>query len=226
MAEVSQEEYEARRYQLLKPQLASFLNIDEPRKVKRNGKEVGEAKFSLNLELLADSDDLKNIRARIVSQARAMWPSLNVGEAIKSGALIVPLEDGDKIADKQKGKGKPREWSRGRQVLTARTKNAPGVGIITGGQIVQLDGKAEIVARKSAFFFTGVEVLAELDFVAYDAVDDAGKPGVTCYLNSVLSTGKGEKLIKGRDLKETFSGYAGIDSTEDPTGGSAAGDDW
>lgn len=227
MAEVSQEEYEARRYKLIKPQLASFLNLDEPRKVKRNGKEVGEAKYSLNIELLPDSEDLKAIRAKIVAQARAKWPSLNVGEAIKSGALVVPLEDGDKIADKQKAKGKAREWSRGRQVLTARTQNAPGIGIITGGTIVQLDSKAEVVARKAAFFYTGVDVLAELDFVAYDAVDDAGKPGVTCYLNSVVSLGKGEKLIKGRDLKEAFSGYVGLDSAEDPTGGAAAGgDDW
>lgn len=226
MAEVSKEEYAARRYQTTKPHLGSFLNLDVAKKVKRNGREVGEAKFSLNLEMLRDTDDLKNIRAKIVSQARAKWPSMDVGQAIKDGKLLVPLEDGDKIADKAKTKGKAREWSRGRMVLTARTQNPPTVGIIANGGIVQFDSVQEIVAKKASHFYTGVDVLCELDFVAYDAVDDDGKPGVTCYLSSVISTGRGEKLIKGRDLKEAFSGYAGLDSQEDPTGGSDAGTDW
>lgn len=221
----TKEEYDARRVTLTKPHLGSFLNLDEARKVKRNGKEVGEAKYSTNIEFELDAEDLATIRAKIVSQARGKWPNLDVGAAIKAGDLKVPLENGDKLADKATAKGKAREWSRGKMVLTARSQNQPQVGIISGGKIVTLEDKASIVAHKAGFLYTGVKVHAELDFVAYDAVDDDAKPGVTCYLSSILSTGKGEKLIKGRDLKEAFSGYVGLESAEDPSGGDA-GTDW
>lgn len=227
-----QTDYDARRVTVMVPVLASFLNIDKPRRVKRGGREVGEPKYSVSLEFEPDSPDLAAIRAKIVSQAQAEFPGKDVPAAIRDGKFLVPIEDGDKLADKAKQKaidaGTPdkrlREWSRGKKVLTARTAKAPGVAVVRGGQIVQLEDAAAVTAARSAYFYTGVKVLAELDFVAYAGIDD-GLPGVACYLSSICSTGKGEKLIKeGRDLASTFSGYQGLDSDEDPTAKSSA--DW
>lgn len=237
---MSEIDYDARRVKLAKPELFSFLNLDEPRRVSKSTKE--EPKYSVGIEMPADSDNLKACRAKIMSQAVAFANSTDgsafaaiagrtvesIAAAIKSGAIKTPIEDGNILADKAIAKGKKREWSRGLKVLTARSQKAPACGIVANGEIVQLDDASQVKLHKAKYFFTGVKALAELDFVAYNAVGDGGKPGITAYLSSVLSTGKGEKLAGGGvDLKASFSGYQGLDSDEDPTGGATAGDtDW
>lgn len=212
-----------------RPTLGSFLNVVEAKKVTKSSKE--EPKFSGNFELDADNPDLAGARATIAAVARAKWPSLNIGEAIKAGTLLVPLASGDKLADKAAAdnanpahknyrKDRLREWSRGKQVLTARSQFQPNLSYVENGRLVELADQAAVVQARSKFD-TGKQVLFQVNFVAYDAVGE-GKPGVTAYLNMVCSTGVGEKLISGGpSAAEVFKGYMGLESTEDPTGGAS-----
>jgi hypothetical protein len=73
------------------------------------------------------------------------------------------------------------------------------------------------VKAKPKFYF-GVEVLPQFNFVAYDGVGN-NLDGVTAYLNMVFTTNKGKRLSGGASAAETFKGYAGHTSTEDPTAG-------
>jgi hypothetical protein len=235
-------DYEARRLTLSKPALLSFPNLHEAKRVSKSTKE--EPKFSARFELEADSPDLKALRAKIISQAiefansndgkafRAVAGNTveSIAAAIKAGAIKTCIEDGEKLADKAKAKSSDgkrlREWSRGLKVVTTRSQKWPPCGIVANGAIVQLDGPEQVKLHQAKFFYTGVKALAELDIVAYNPVGEDGKPGVTAYLASVLSTGKGEKLISGgANLAATFSGYVGLESDEDPTGGQAAAED-
>lgn len=236
---MSEIDYDARRVKTTKPGLGSFLNLDEARRVSKSPKE--EPKFSLGLELQPDSDDIKAIRAKIMSQAIAFANSPDgspfaavagktaesIAAAIKSGAIKTPIEDGNVLADKAEAKGKKREWSRGLKVVTARSQKPVPCAIIANREIVQLDDAAQIKVHKAKYFYTGVSIYCELDIVAYNPVGDGGKPGITAYLASVLSTGKGEKVAGGgADLKETFSGYVGLESDEDPTEKPSDDADW
>lgn len=219
-------DYEARRLTLAQPVPAVFLNLAEPRRVSNSQHE--EPTYSARFELEPDSEDLKRIRAKIVAAAREKWPGMDVAAAIKSGELQVTLTAGDVLADKAKAKGKDQEWARGKMCLTARSKMQPSIGYLDDGKIVELKDSAAIKAA-SKHIYSGALALGIFSFKAYDAVGQSGLPGVKCYFEQYLSTGKGEKKGGGRkSLEESFSGYVGRLTDEDPTGGAAddGGDDW
>ncbi len=244
MAEI---DYDARRINTLdvdpSPQLATFFNVDQPRGAKlRNGK-TAEPKYSFCLELKPESELLKAIRGKIMSQALAYAQGSSEDErafaavvgrtaesisaAIREGRIEVPIADGTKIADAQQAKGKQREWSRGLKVVNCRSKKPIACGIILNGAITDLDGPEQIKLYLSKFFYTGVGVFAEIDIVCGGPVGNDGKPWVTCYATSVLSTGKGEKLAGGgKPMSDRFKGYVGLTSDEDPTGEDDGNTDW
>lgn len=219
-------------FESLVPWMGSFLNLDKPRAVSGSPREV--PKFSINAEIDKDSQEIKRLRAAIMECARAKWPTMDVGEAIRSGRLNVPLSDGDKLADKaaQKsadtGKRREREWSRGKMVLIARCKDEypPAVTFRENGQTVTADSLDAVSRIKSKYLYTGVSILFAVRLNAYDGVGQDGKPGVNAYLQAVESLGVGAKLIAAKDPTERFRGYVGIESNEDPTGATAAGSDW
>lgn len=193
------------------PEVMSFPNLDEPRAVKRNGKETGKKKYSVNLELDPDSDTLKAFKAMAVSVARARWPGVDLA------TLKFPFTGGDKLADKAKERGKDREFSRGKVVFTARTEFQPNLSTLKGGKIVDLDGEDKGQIKK--LFYNGTKVLAEFQFKAYDAVQEDGKPGVNAYVNKVLSLNQGTRLTGGASSEEAFKAYIGSVSDYDPTDG-------
>lgn len=193
------------------PEVMSFPNLDEPRAVKRNGKETGKKKYSLNLELEPDSATLKSLKSCAVAVARATWPGVDLA------TLKFPFTNGDQLADKAKVKGKDREFSRGKVVFTARTEFQPNLSVVKGGKIVDVDGDAKSEVKK--LFYNGTQVLAELQFKAYDAVNDDGKPGVNCYVNKVVSLNRGKRLTGGSSNEEAFKDYIGSVSDYDPTSG-------
>lgn len=204
------------------PQLGSFLNLAEPRRVSKSLKE--EPKYSINVEIPDDHPVLAAARGKISAVARAKWPGKDIGAAIKDGSLQVPLSNGNALAEKAIAKGKSREWSRGKQVLVARSQFQPEISIVSGGKAVVLNEDPLLATKCKEFFYTGALILVELNFAAYDAVGTDGKPGVNAYVNIVCSTCKGEKLIKGGDRSaEAFKGYIGLevsDSAADPVSAS------
>lgn len=204
-------------YSLTQPTTLTFPNLLEARAVQVKGKDSGEPKFSSNFELAVDHPDLTGLKAKAAAIARAKWPGRDLKE------LAFPFTDGSKLADKAKAKGKDREFSRGKVVLTARSKFQPRLSILEGGKIVDLetDEQIKLHGRK---FYSGVQALAMFNFVAYDGVGN-NPDGVTAYLNMVLSLNKGQKLAGGQSAAEVFKGYVGTVSDEDPTGGAAGLDD-
>lgn len=198
------------QYTLTEPQTLTFPNLLEAKAVQVKGKPSGDPKYSSNFEFEPSAADLAGLKAKAVAVAKAKWPGRNLKE------LAFPFTNGDKLADKAKDKGKDREFSRGKVVVTARSKYQPRLSVVEGGKIIDLEGDA-IKARGRAFY-SGVQALAQFNLVAYDGVGN-NPDGVTAYLNMVVSLNKGTKLSGGSSAAEVFKGYVGLSSDEDPTGG-------
>lgn len=208
-------------FSLTQPVIMAFPQLFEAKAFKENGKEKGEPKYSANLVFPADSEDLKNLKTLAASLARAKWPDkqfyLTTQEGIKIPQIIFPFTSGDTLADIRKKKGKDDgEYMRGKVIIAARSKYEPRLSYIEGKRIVECEGEVAKLAAKGKFY-PGVEVLAQLNLVPYEAVGANGKPGVTAYLNMVLSTGKGARISGGQTASEAFKGYIGQHSAEDPT---------
>lgn len=220
-------------YSFTAPVMMTFPNLQEAKAVQRNGKAVGEPKFSANFEFPADHADLAAIKALALKLCKAKWPGRNFGlEASpvdanknpKQVTFMFPFASGDKLADAAKAKNKDREFSRGRAVLTSRSKYEPRLSAIINGKLTDLEGDTR--KANAGLFFSGGEVLAQINLVPYDGVQPNGVDGITAYLNMVLATGKGTKVAGGgKSAAETFKGYVGTTSQEDPTSGMADMDD-
>lgn len=191
------------------PAPSTFPNLLEAKAVMKAGKATGEPKYSLNIEFEPDSDDLKAAKAKAAAVAKAKWPGRDFSE------IAFPFSSGDKLADKAKAKGKDREFSRGKVVLTARSKYEPRLSVIENGKLVDYEGDKRPTCKSK--FYNGVEVLFQVNFQAYDGVGN-GQDGVTAYLNMAVSLNKGTKLSGGgSSAAEVFKGYVGVASQEDPT---------
>lgn len=209
---------EGRIVKITVPVILSFPNLDEARAVKgKGGKPSGDPKFSASFEFAPDADVLKLIKSEALAAAKENWPGRDIAGDFKAREFGFPWTSGDKLADKAVKNGKNREWSRGKVVVTARSKYQPILSQLQAGKIIEIDGEAKPIIKKA--FFTGVEVLAELNLQAYDGVG-ANPDGVTAYLNKVLSLGRGERLVKGgANSAEVFKDYIGSLSDEDPSAG-------
>lgn len=191
----------------------------EARAFKRNGKDVGEPKFSGAFVLAADHPDVAALKAKALGVARAKWPGID------PNSLAWPWVKGEVSADKAKAKNKNAEYARGKIVLTARSKFPPRLGGLEDGRIVDYETEAARALAKPKFYF-GTEALFEVNFVAYDAIRDGERNGVNAYLNQVVTLNRGERLAGGPSPSETFKGYAGSSTAEDPTSGADQGGDW
>lgn len=208
-------------YNLTIPVVMSFPQLFEPKAFTENGKAKGDPKYSANLNFAIDNEDLKNLKALAAKLARAKWPDkpffLTTQEGVKIPEIIFPFTSGDKLAEGRKKKGKDDgEYMRGKVVLACRSKFEPRLAYLEKGKIIDCEGDVAKTAAKGKFY-PGVEVLAQLNLVPYDGVGAQGKPGVTAYLNMVLSTGKGARISGGQTASEAFKGYVGTISGEDPT---------
>lgn len=206
-------------FSLTAPVVMTFPNLFTARAFGPKGKERGEPKYSANFIFKPDHVDLKALKELAVKIARAKWPGVELA------TLKFPFTDGTKLADKRKEKkGKDdATFYRGNVIVAARSKFPPALAGIENGRLVDYIDAARTAAAPK--FFSGAEVLAQFNFVAYDGVDEGARNGVTAYLNSVLATGKGTRLAGERSAAETFKGYVGHASTEDPTAGNTDLDD-
>lgn len=214
------------RYVLTTPGVLTFRHLAKAEPVAKGGKE----KFDVNIEFEPSSADVAAMKSLIMQVAQNGRPGVNRAD------IDVPLKDGNVLADTaernavKKGKeagSDPRKFSRGKQVLIARSDYRPSLGYLEGGRLVELaDDPSLIAARERDTFYPGVEVLGEVEFAWHDEIA-GGRPGVNAYINQVLSLKRGERVMGGGrpSMAETFKGYAGIASTESVTGG-AEGEAW
>lgn len=196
------------------PVVTAFPNLFEAKKVKRAGKETGDAKFSLNLVVFPNHPEYDAFRKHVAKVARAQWADKPFSD------LKLPMSDGNKMADKRKAKsGKDDgDFQRGAIVIVARSKYRPSLSALVNGKLVEFTEETLPAAKK--YFYFGVEACVQVNCTAYDAIDEDAKPGVTAYLQSVMSTNKGKKLGGGgAPASEVFKGYVGKTVDEDPTGG-------
>lgn len=218
---MSTEAKEAGLFTFNTPVMCAFPNLFEAKAVKRKGKETGDPKYSLNLVVPKDHPEYALFRAHVAKVARAMFPDKPFSD------MKLCIADGTKLAEKRKAKsGKDDgDFQRDKMVIVSRSKYRPALSALVGGKIVEFSDENIALAKK--YFWFGVECCVQVNCTAYDAIDEDGKPGVTAYLQSVMSLNKGKRIAGGgQSAAETFKGYVGKQSMEDPTSGELLDDEF
>lgn len=189
----------------------------QARAFKKDGKEKGEPKFGATFLLTADSPDIKALKEVAVGALKSKWPGADIKQA------GWPWQKGSEVADAAKAKGKDREMLRPFGcILKARSKFEVHLSVLDeSGEIIDLETPTAKNNARDQYFFDGVLCSATFNFVPYE---QDGKIGVTCYLNRVLSLGKGTRIkIGGTSGAEVFSAYRGRQSSFDPGAGAVNG---
>lgn len=186
-----------------------FPNLFEPRKVKVNGKETGEPKYSATFLVPLDHPDFAKLVDKAKAVAAAKWP----GRAYKE--LKRPFSDGDKMAEKATARKKDGSFYKGMVVLKASSQFPP--------TIVDASRNPPIETINRKLFYSGAFIQAEVNFVAYDGVG-ANPDGITAYLNAVAFVRDGER-IAGRDATKSFKFVQGAKTADNPAAGAASEDD-
>jgi hypothetical protein len=178
----------------------------------RTKKPDGEPKYeaSIVMEMTgAEADAVKAIIRRLGEENGADLKTM--AKPIKSGTA---LADARKAKCEAENKAPDGEYQRGKMVLTARSKFPAQLGVLVGNNIIDLDTPEKIKANSGKFYF-GTQCASEVSFEWHDKV--GGNPaGVHCYLNSLLSFNKGERISGPRPASERFKGFAGRSSSVDP----------
>ena len=192
-------------------------NLHEPKAYQENGKDKGEKKYGATFIFGADHPDMKAIKDKAIAVARARWP----GVELKT--VSWPFTSGNDYATKREAAGKKDgDRFKGKALLKARSIYEPRLCGVENGGLTDYEGDARLKSKPK--FYSGVGALAEFNFVAVEVksrvngVEVANK-FVTAYLNMVFTTNKGERVGGGRSAAETFKGYAGQATVEDPTKG-------
>lgn len=207
------------------PGILTYSHIAEASAVKaKDGKPKGEPKFDANVEVLPVHPDVATIKAALAQAAAQAFPGQDFA------SIQFPLKSGDALADaairnaqeKDPGKdvGDPREFSRGKVVLIARSNFRPALAAIVNGKVVDID-KDDLQSMKT-YFYPGCEVFATFSFNTYEP--PLG-PGVNAYLDELFSLNRGAKLkiASTRSAADSFRGYVGLPSAYSPTTGAGGG---
>lgn len=211
-----------------------FEAIINARRYKKKGVEQGDPKYSVTFLCEPTDEDLKKLQAEVVKMLQANNSS---GKKLKIGPLTeeqetagthvsvrVPWHDGTKYADKKKSEGKDHEWARGKVLVKATSKYQPALAAIVAGKVIEFTTPDAIAASKK-YFYSGAFIVPSVGLHYYTG--DEGKPdGVSLYFNAALFVKDGPRLVSSqRSASETFKGYVGTISQEDPTGGATLQDE-
>jgi hypothetical protein len=218
----------------------SYADILEARKFKKNGVEQGEAKFggqflmdpTPNIVNGVDESDLARLKREITKMLQAKAPGkklvprrmtqdeLDGGNAVE---VQIPWADGTVFADKEKAKGKDGEYARGKIIVKAKSNFQPAMAVALSKTEVYDVKTVEQFATAAKYFYSGAILLPTFGLHWYSGIKPGDPMGVGLYLNTVVFIAHGTKLGGGgqRSAAETFKGYVGAISEEDPTGGVA-----
>lgn len=133
-------------YQSTSPAVFTHPNLLVPKKFKKNGKETGEAKYSLSPVLAADHPDLAPMKAAVMQAAKQKWPGRDIVAAAKAGELKLPFTSGDKMIAKRKAKveaaGKTYDgsddWMAGHTVFKASSQFPVALAVAANGGSVDV----------------------------------------------------------------------------------------
>jgi hypothetical protein len=219
------------------PFILSWPELIKPKAfTPKGGGPLGEPEFSI--EGISEKDSLGkwnlldretgeftlgNVEARLVQLARERWGAdYDAKGRVASGELTWPFKNGDKKAEKAKGKG---DHYRGKKSWRGHAKpeingrpNAPSLYEADGnGELIAIPRSTEEGRRRiEELFYAGAICTAELNAVAM--VAPTGKDTITLYLNSVVFEQNGPKLGGGSNI-ERLRGVKGGQSNIDPSAG-------
>jgi Protein of unknown function (DUF2815) len=195
--------------EITKSAVTTYPQLITAQKFERNGKASGEPKFSINWEFETDHPALDILKSTAAKIAAARWPGRDFT------TLAFPFSDGTKLADAAKGRGKAREFSRGKVVMISRSGEdyPPQLSAIVNGQWEDFEG--DYRAKAKPYFYSGARCIGRVVFKAYDGVGN-NPDGVACYLAGIGSLNKGDKVGGGGSQADRFKGYVGVESDEDP----------
>lgn len=183
---------------------------------KRKPTPKAEPRYEMAISLPADHPDLPAIKAMCKQIAEKNQP----GVTASASAWKYPWQSADAFIARQETKEKKYDNSHlaGKVIFNSHsTKYEPKLSVLMPGRgVVDFWDEAARQTVKDKFY-AGCQVLCEFSLVWYPP--NNGIPGVTAYLNKVLSLNKGERRAGGRSGAETFSGYVGKMSAVDPTAG-------
>lgn len=210
-------------YTFIAPVRTGFAHLLKAQPYKENGVEKGEPRYDATFIMEPDSADLAALKKLVIAELQAAYPGKTMvprrltQEQVDAGAVEVklPWSDGTKSADKAKAATPPKdqEFLRGKVALRAASKYAPALSAIVGGQIVTFGD--DVRAAQDGKFHAGSYVVPHVRLNVYPARE--GKPGgVSLWLNSVLFIKDGPRIGGGNNATETFKGYMGSHTAEDP----------
>lgn len=217
----------------------SYVNIVEANAFKKNGQAKGPPKFGATFIMdptpklqnvdgkEVDMSDLGRLKREVIKMLTAKNPGKKfvtrrlTQEELDAGNVIevaVPWKDGTKEADKMKAAGKDGEAYRGHVIVKASSKFQPIMSAYENKQITVFETEEQKAAAKK-FFYSGAHFVPSFGLNWYKG--DEGKPdGVSLYLNSIMFAKHGSRIGGvAQNPAETFKGYIGSISAEDPTGG-------
>lgn len=209
-------------FKLTSPGILTYRHLEAASAVGGKGKE----KFDVNVELTPEHPDVPMIKAILAKVAGEAFPGRDFS------TLQFPLKSGDALADaaiqraRQKAPnsdpGDPRDFSRGKLVIIARTEFRPSLAAVVNGRVVDIDGSDLQSIRN--LFYPGCEVFGTFSATAYEGAGQ-NPDGVNLYVDEVFSLNRGEKLkiANTRSAADSFRGYVGLTTDYDPTTGSTGG---
>ena len=163
----------------------SYVFVTEPRK----GENGESGKYSIQILLPKDDEQVKKIKAAIVKAAEEKF-----GSNVKMGMLKSPLRDGD---EEREG-----EEYEGMYFLNANSSRKPGI-VNRNNEPADQDDLEE-------YCYSGAYFHVSVNFYAFNF---EGKKGIAVGLNNLMLRKKGERLDGSSSATSEFSDF--VDSDND-----------
>lgn len=186
-----------------------FTQLLEPKPVMRNGKPVGEPKYSVTI--LLDEGQEKQVKAALLAAAKEKWPGRDLKADVEAKEFNWPVKSEAQAKAEAEKKDKNGDVYDGYSSVKADSQYAPELYYGRTKVDPNMPGAARV-------FYSGVYANVQLNANAYEGVS-GGSDGVKFYLQAVVKTKDGERLIGGGTRDEVFAGVDGGESDEDPTAG-------
>ena len=161
----------------------SYVFVTEPRK----GENGESGKYSIQILLPKDDEQVKKIKAAIVKAAEEKF-----GSNVKMGMLKLPLRDGD-------GEREGEEYE-GVYFLNANSSRKPG--------IVNRNNEPADQDDLDEYCYSGAYFHVSVNFYAFNF---EGKKGIAVGLNNLMLRKKGERLDGSSSATSEFGSFADSD---------------
>jgi len=163
------------------------------------------AKPSYKVEIAFNPGELDAFFNKCLDHAVATWGA----GADADDNLIIPIKNGDKMAEKREAAGKKGDAYRGMEVIRANTiYNKDGDEGPGGVQVINMDGKSEIGPANKSEIYNGCYVIVAVTIGVYQkegATDeDPTRNALTFYMSAVQKAGDGERLTTPKDHSSLF----------------------